>query len=122
MLSVDVGHALHPNYKDKCDPTNKPVLNGGFLIKQAASQAYAGDADAVAVVVGLCKENKIPYQMFVNNGDIKGGSTLGSMESARLSMRTMDVGVPLLAMHSSRETMGAKDEEALQGLLCAFFG
>ncbi len=121
MLSVDVGHALHPNYKDKCDPTNKPLLNSGFLIKQAASQAYAGDADAVAVVVGLCKENKIPYQMFVNNGDIKGGSTLGSMESALLSMRTMDVGVPLLAMHSCRETMGAKDEEALKDLISAFF-
>ena len=121
MLSVDVAHAMHPNYVDKCDPTNKPVLNGGLVLKQAASQAYAGDTEAVAVVAELCRQHKIPYQMFVNRSDVKGGSTLGSIASALEPIRTMDIGIPMLAMHSARETMGAEDEKALFDLLIAFF-
>lgn len=121
MLSVDVAHALHPNHTDKCDPTNKPVLNGGLVLKQAASQAYAGDTEAVAVVAELCKTHRIPYQMFVNRSDVKGGSTLGSIASALEPIRTMDIGIPMLAMHSARETMGADDEKALCDLLIAFF-
>jgi len=121
MLSVDVAHALHPNYAEKCDPTNKPLMNSGLVLKQAASQSYAGDAEAVGVVAGLCEEKKIPYQMYVNRSDIAGGSTLGSIASALVPIRTMDIGVPMLAMHSARETMGAKDQEALTALLCAFF-
>lgn len=121
MLSVDVAHALHPNHVDKCDPTNKPVMNGGLVLKQAASQAYAGDAEAVAIIAGLCKDHDIPCQNFVNRSDLKGGSTLGSIASALVPIRTMDVGVPMLAMHSARETMGAEDEQALKDLLVAFF-
>jgi aspartyl aminopeptidase len=121
MLSVDVAHAMHPNYVDKCDITNKPVLNGGMVLKQAASQSYAGDAEAVAVIKGLCQKNDIPCQLFVNRSDIKGGSTLGSMASALTPIRTMDIGVALLAMHSARETMGVKDQMALTELIMAFF-
>ena len=122
MLSVDVAHALHPNYVDKCDITNQPVLNGGVVLKQAASQRYAGDAEAVAIVKGLCEANGIPCQLFVNRSDVKGGSTLGSMASAITPIRTMDIGVALLAMHSARETMGTKDQEALERLITVFFG
>lgn len=121
MLSVDVAHALHPNYADKNDPTNKPLLNGGVVLKQAASQSYAGDAEAVAVTAGLCKAKGIPYQHFVNRADAKGGSTLGSIASALVPIRTMDIGVPMLAMHSARETMGVKDQGAITQLLTAFF-
>ena len=121
MLSVDVAHALHPNYTEKCDPTNKPIMNSGLVLKQAATQSYAGDAEAVAVVAGLCEAKKIPYQTYVNRSDLAGGSTLGSIASSLVPMRTMDIGVPMLAMHSARETMGEKDQEALTALLCAFF-
>lgn len=121
MLSVDVAHGLHPDYMEKADPTNRPVLNGGVVLKQAASQAYAGDAEAVAIIAGLCQQEAICYQQFVNNNDIPGGSTLGSMASALVPMRAMDIGVPILAMHSARETMGARDQEHLNNLLQAFF-
>lgn len=120
MLSVDVAHALHPNFMEKCDPSHKPVLGGGVVLKQAASQSYAGDAEAVAVVRGLCEAQDIPWQIFVNRNDIRGGSTLGSLASALVPMRTMDIGVPLLAMHSAREVMHAEDQLALNKLLVAF--
>ena len=106
---------------EKADPTNRPVLNGGVVLKQAASQAYAGDAEAVAIIAGLCQQEAICYQQFVNNNDIPGGSTLGSMALALVPMRAMEIGVPILAMHSARETMGARDQEHLNNLLQAFF-
>ena len=121
MLSVDVAHAFHPNYGDKCDPTHKPVLGGGVVLKESASQSYAGDAEAVGVITGLCRQHGIPCQTFVNRGDIAGGSTLGSIASALVPVRTMDIGVLLLAMHSARETMGRADQEALTRLLEVFF-
>ncbi len=121
MISADVAHGYHPNYSEKNDLTNKPVLNQGFALKFASSQSYAGDAEAVAVIKGLCDEAKIPYQIYVNRSDIPGGSTLGSIVSAMLPIRTMDVGVPVLAMHSIRETMGENDQYALEQLMRRFF-
>lgn len=121
MLSVDVAHAMHPNMPEKNDITNKPILNGGVALKVAASQSYAGDAEAVAVIRGLCQEAELSYQYFVNRSDITGGSTLGSIASSLLPMRTMDIGIPILAMHSARETMGLKDQATLKKLLCVFF-
>lgn len=121
MLSIDVAHGYHPNYSDKNDVTNKPTLNGGVVIKYASSQKYAGDADAVSIVKALCEDNNIDYQIYVNRSDISGGSTLGSMLSALVPMRTMDVGVPLLAMHSARELMGASDQTSLEELILAIF-
>ena len=120
LLSVDVAHALHPNYVDKNDPAVKPVMGGGLALKQAASQSYAGDAEAVAIVRGLCEENGIAWQQFVNRSDSRGGSTLGSIASALVPVRTMDIGVPILAMHSARETMGASDQQSLTQLLTVF--
>lgn len=121
LLSVDVAHGLHPNYQEKADPTNHPVLNGGFCIKEASSQSYATDCGAVAIVEGICGQEKIPYQKFVNRSDGTGGGTLGAIASAVLPVRTADIGVPLLAMHSSRELMGSRDMEALAAFVKKFF-
>lgn len=120
LLSVDVAHAVHPNYADKADPAVRPVMGAGLTLKQACSQSYAGDAEAVAVVRGLCESQGIKWQQFVNRSDSRGGSTLGSLASALVPMRTMDIGVPILAMHSVRETMAGADQEALSKLLQVF--
>lgn len=119
LLSVDVAHGLHPAHEEKSDPVVRPVLGGGVVIKQAASQTYAGDAEAVAIVRELARLHAIPVQDFVNRSDSRGGSTLGSIASALVPVRTMDVGVPILAMHSARETMAAADEAALISLVRA---
>ena len=119
LLSVDVAHGLHPAHEEKSDPAVRPVLGSGVVIKQAASQAYAGDAEAVAIVRELARLQAIPVQDFVNRSDSRGGSTLGSIASALVPVRTMDVGVPILAMHSARETMAAADEVALISLVRA---
>ena len=120
LLSVDVAHGLHPNHVDAGDPVIKPLLGKGVVLKQAASQSYAGDAEAVAIVRSLCEEHGIPWQRFVNRSDSKGGSTLGSIASSLVPVRTMDIGVPVLSMHSARETMGVADQEALADLLKVF--
>ena len=120
-LSVDVAHALHPNATEKADPTNQPVLSGGTVLKVAANQSYAGDPEAFAVVAGLCEGAGIPYQVFMNHSDAAGGATLGSILSTQLPMRTMDIGAPILGMHSARETMGGRDQFALTQLLMSFF-
>ncbi|MBF1762092.1 MAG: M18 family aminopeptidase, partial [Veillonella sp.] len=99
-----------------------PLLNKGLALKSAASQSYAGDAVAQATVKALCDEADIPWQHYVNRSDEPGGSTVGSISSAVFPMRTMDVGIPILAMHSARETMGQNDQEALDALMKAFLG
>lgn len=121
LLSVDVAHAFHPNKQGKSDITNKPVLGQGFCIKEACSQSYATDAEAVAIVCQICERMQIPYQKFVNRSDIRGGGTLGSIASTLLPVKTVDIGVPILAMHSVRELMGAKDMEFLTEAVTAFF-
>lgn len=121
LLSVDVGHAIHPAYADKADITNKNVLGKGLAIKEASGQSYATDTEAVAIIQQICEEKEIPYQKFSNRSDKTSGGTLGSIASAMLPMRTVDVGVPMLAMHSSRELSGVKDQEALNRLLIAYF-
>ncbi|SHJ00786.1 M18 family aminopeptidase [Parasporobacterium paucivorans] len=121
MLSVDVGHCLHPNYPEKNDITNRVILNKGLIIKYAASQAYAGDCEAGGAVMQLCEKNNIPYQKYLNRSDGSSGSTLGSIFSTNLPIRTMDVGIPLLAMHSARELMGTDDQNSLNRLMQVFF-
>ena len=121
FLSLDVAHALHPNAPEKNDITNFPVMNGGVVLKTACSQSYAGDGAAVAIVKALCQAAGVPYQQFVNRSDSPGGSTLGSILSAMLPMRTMDIGVPILAMHSARELMGADDQGYINELVKLFF-
>lgn len=121
LLSVDVGHALHPNKADKNDITNKNVLGRGICIKEACAQSYATDSEAVAIVQQICETAGIPYQKFVNRSDGTSGSTLGSIASAMLPVKTVDVGVPLLAMHSSRELMGTADQASLVETVKAFY-
>ncbi len=121
MMSVDVAHGYHPNYTEKYDPTNQPVLNGGVCIKEACSQSYATDGNAIAVMEQICKKEGIPYQKALNRSDMAGGGTLGSIASAMFPVRTVDLGVPLLAMHSARELMGRKDQESLERYLKAYF-
>lgn len=121
FMSVDVGHAFHPNFADKYDITNKDVLNKGFTIKEAVSQSYATDSEAIAIVQQICDKEKIPYQKSVNRSDISGGGTLGSIAATMTPMRVVDLGIPLLAMHSVREMGGVKDMEALTRYLTAYY-
>lgn len=120
-VSVDVAHAIHPDSPEKNDITNKPVLNGGTVIKLAAAQTYANDALASAMVKSLAEKSGVKCQTFVNRSDMPGGSTLGAITSAVLPMRTIDIGVPVLAMHSARETMGIYDQENIKKLLTCYF-
>lgn len=122
MLSTDVAHGLHPNVPEKNDPTNRVYLNNGVVIKIAANQSYANDCEAVGVVMQLCENADIPYQKYVNRSDGTYGKTLGSIASACLPIRTIDIGVPLLAMHSARELMGIRDQIYLETLIEEFFG
>lgn len=121
FLSVDVAHGEHPNKLEKSDLTNKNPLNNGFVIKRACSQTYATDSASIAIIEQLAKKNNIPYQKFVSNSDITTGSTLGNYVDKFMPMRAVDLGVPVLAMHSAREVMGSKDQRALEKLLEVFF-
>lgn len=120
-ISVDVAHGVHPNKKEKSDVTNKVYLNKGVAIKIANSQAYASDCEMVGILVQICDICGLPYQKYYNRSDIKGGSTLGSIVNAILPMQTQDIGIPILAMHSARETMGVMDQINLEKLLVAYF-
>lgn len=120
-LSVDVAHAIHPNYPEKSDITNKLYMNKGFAIKTAIDEKYASDLDVLGMVLSICEKEHIPCQRYVNRSDIAGGSTLGAVAAVNLPVRMLDVGVPVLAMHSARETMGIYDqyylEKAVRGFL-----
>ncbi len=109
MVSADNAHAWHPNYSEKYDPTNHPVLGGGPVIKFNAAQKYASDAVSAAIFAGLCEKAGVPCQRFVNHSDVAGGSTLGNILASSLPLRGVDMGNPLLAMHSCRETAAVKD-------------
>ena len=109
MVSADNAHAWHPNYSDKYDPTNHPVLGGGPVIKFNAAQKYASDAASAAVFAEICREAGVPCQRFVNHSDVAGGSTLGNILASSLPLRGVDMGNPILAMHSCRETGAVAD-------------
>lgn len=111
MISADNAHAWHPNYSEKYDPTNHPLLGGGPVIKYNASQKYASDAISGAVFASICSEAGVPCQTFVNHSDVAGGSTLGNILAASLPMRGVDMGNGVLAMHSVRETASCADHE-----------
>ena len=111
MVSADNAHGWHPNYSDKYDPTNHPVLGGGPVIKFNAAQKYASDAASAAVFASICKEAGVPCQRFVNHSDVAGGSTLGNILASSLPLRGVDMGNPVLAMHSVRETASCADHE-----------
>jgi aspartyl aminopeptidase len=109
MLSADLAHAVHPNAGDLHDPTNRPVLGGGPVVKVAASGSYSTDATGFAIFKTLCEKAEIPYQALYNRSDKRGGTTIGPMTAALLSARVIDMGAPLLAMHSIKELASTKD-------------
>jgi len=111
MVSADNAHAFHPNYAEKYDPTNHPMLGGGPVIKFNASQKYASDAVSAAVFAEICRKAGVPCQRFVNHSDVAGGSTLGNILASSLPMRGVDMGNGILAMHSCRETGAVIDHE-----------
>ena len=111
MISADNAHAWHPNYPEKMDPTNHPVMGGGPVIKFNAAQKYASDAVSAAVFASICEKAGVPCQRFVNHSDVAGGSTLGNILASSLPLRGVDMGNPIWAMHSCRETGSCADHE-----------
>ncbi len=109
MISADNAHAWHPNYGEKYDPTNHPVLGGGPVIKFNAAQKYASDAVSAAVFAEICRKAGVPCQRFVNHSDVAGGSTLGNILASSIPLRGVDMGNAILAMHSCRETGSTAD-------------
>ncbi|MDD6894889.1 MAG: M18 family aminopeptidase [Prevotellaceae bacterium] len=121
MISADNAHAWHPNYGEKYDPTNHPMLGGGPVIKFNASQKYASDAVSAAVFAEICREANVPCQRFVNHSDVAGGSTLGNILASSLPLRGVDMGNAILAMHSCRETGSVADHEYCVKAFTKFF-
>ena len=121
MISADLAHAVHPNAEEKHDPTNRPVLGNGPVLKTACSGSYSTDSYNAAIFEGLCKASEVPYQKFYNRSDVRGGSTIGSMTSARLTIPVMDMGAPLLSMHSIRELGTVIDNYYTIKLFTEFF-
>lgn len=109
MISADMAHALHPNYPEKHDPTNHPVMGGGPVIKFNANQKYVTDGDSAAVFAEICRRAGVPFQYFVNRSDMVGGGTLGNTLTTQLPMRGVDMGNPMWGMHSIRETSALID-------------
>lgn len=121
MVSADNAHAWHPNYAEKYDPTNHPMLGGGPVIKFNAAQKYASDAYSAAVFASICREAGVPCQRFVNHSDVAGGSTLGNILASSLPLRGVDMGNAILAMHSCRETGSVADHEYCVKAFTQFF-
>ena len=121
MISADNAHAFHPNYAEKYDPTNHPQLGGGPCIKINANCKYMSDAHSAAIFKSLCIEAGSPYQYFVNHSDVAGGSTLGNILTSQMDIEGVDVGNPLLAMHSVRETASVDDHINMTKVMTLFF-
>ncbi len=121
MISADNAHAVHPNHPEKADPTNRPYLNGGIVIKYHGGQKYTTDAYSEAVMRSICKEADVPVQTYCNRSDVPGGSTLGNISQAQAAIPCVDIGLPQLAMHSAVETAGSKDIEYLVKAAKVFF-
>lgn len=121
LISADNAHAVHPNHPELADPTNRPVLNGGIVIKYHGSQRYATDAVSAARLKMLCEQAKVPCQTYANRSDIVGGTTLGNISNAHVSVSSVDIGLPQLAMHSAVETGGARDTKYAVDMFQVFF-
>ena len=121
MISADNAHAWHPNYSEKYDPTNHPMLGGGPAIKFNAAQKYASDAYSASVFAGLCEKAGVPCQRFVNHSDVAGGSTLGNILASSIPLRGVDMGNAILAMHSCRETGSTADHEFCVKVFTQFY-
>lgn len=121
LISADNAHAVHPNHGEKADPTNRPYIGGGLVIKYHGSQRYTTDAVSAAKMKLLCEASKVPFQTYTNRSDIVGGSTLGNISNAHVSLSSVDIGLPQLAMHSAVETAGCKDTEDAVKVFATFY-
>lgn len=121
MISADNGHALHPNYEEKQDPTNLPVLGKGPVVKINANCKYMTDADSAAVFSSICRKAGVPVQTFVNHSDVAGGSTLGNILTSQIPLRGVDMGAPQWAMHSCRETAAVADHLSTIAAFSTFY-
>lgn len=121
MVSADNAHAVHPNHPEYADPGNKPVINGGVVIKFNANQSYTTDGVSAALFRKVCKTIGVPTQTYCNRADLLGGGTLGNISSSQVSLSTIDVGLPQLAMHSCYETAGVKDAAYLIQAVAAVY-
>ena len=121
MVSADNAHAVHPNHKELTDPTNRPYIGGGIVVKFNAQQKYCTDGYSAAFFRELCRRAGVPCQSFANRSDMAGGSTLGNISNTKVAVSSVDIGLPQLAMHSPYETAGTKDTEALVKAMEVFF-
>lgn len=121
MISADLAHAMHPNYPEKCDPTNTPMLGKGPVLKIAAGGSYSTDSYASAVFKGICEKAGVPCQTFVNRSDLRGGTTIGPITAGKLNIPVIDMGAPVLSMHSIRELASVKDNEYTIKAFTEFF-
>ena len=121
MISADMAHSIHPNLTEKHDPVLHPVINGGPVIKIHANQKYTTDGESGAVFESICREAGVPCQKFVNRSDMEGGSTLGNVSTGKLEIRCVDVGNPILGMHSVRELGGVEDHEYMTKAMTLFY-
>lgn len=121
MISADNGHGTHPNYPEKQDPTNHPTLGGGPVIKINANCKYMTDADSAAVFASICEKAGVKCQYFVNHSDVAGGSTLGNILTSQIPLRGVDVGAPVWAMHSVRETASLSDHSDMIAAFSVFY-
>ena len=121
MISADLAHAVHPNIPEKHDPTNRPVLGKGPVLKTAASGSYSTDSYNTAIFEGLFRAAEVPYQKFFNKSDVRGGTTIGPITSSLLTIPVMDMGAPLLSMHSIRELASVVDNEYTIRLFTEFY-
>ncbi len=121
MISADMAHSVHPNHPEKHDPVLHPLINKGPVIKIHANQKYTTDGDSGAVFESLCRLAGVPCQKFVNRSDMAGGSTLGNVLTTQMDIRSVDVGNPMLAMHSVRELSGVQDHDFIIRVFRKFF-
>lgn len=121
MISADLAHSVHPNFSEMHDPTNRPLINKGPVMKISANQRYTSDADSMSVFSEICRKADVPFQYFVNRSDLVGGSTIGPIGSTHLPIRTLDIGNAILGMHSVRELGGVKDHLYLTKALEIYF-
>ena len=121
LVSADNAHAVHPAHPEYADKNEQPVLNGGIVLKYNANQRYTTDAASAAVFRQVCREAGVPVQSYSNRADLPGGSTLGNISSAHLSIPTVDIGLPQLAMHACYEVAGTEDTAALVRAMTVYF-
>ena len=121
MISADLAHALHPNICEKHDPTNRPVIGGGPVIKISANQAYTSDAFSSGVYKNICDKCGVKYQQFVNRSDERGGSTIGPISATHVDINSVDIGSPILSMHSVRELGSVEDHYDIYKTFVEFY-